>query len=101
MKLYKIGYSKINNKGLFANKDIKKGTRIINYVGKIITKKVEITPIKINEFEGDLLLSTKLNHLDFGKIESLDMEKINLEAVAIQATAQAKIAITIKKRVVK
>ena len=37
--LYKIGYSKINNKGLFANKDIKKGTRIINYVGKIITKK--------------------------------------------------------------
>ena len=39
MKLYKIGYSKINNKGLFANKDIKKGTRIINYVGKIITKK--------------------------------------------------------------
>ena len=39
MKFYKIGYSKINNKGLFANKDIKKGTKIINYVGKIITKK--------------------------------------------------------------
>ena len=39
MKLYKIGYSKINNKGLFANKDIKKGTKIINYIGKIITKK--------------------------------------------------------------
>ena len=39
MKLYKIGLSKINNNGLFAQKDIKKGTRIINYVGKIITKK--------------------------------------------------------------
>ena len=39
MKLYKIGSSKINNKGLFANKDIKKGTKIINYIGKIITKK--------------------------------------------------------------
>ena len=39
MKLYKIGNSKINNKGLFANKDIKKGTKIINYIGKIITKK--------------------------------------------------------------
>ena len=39
MKLYKIGYSKINNKGLFANKDIKKGTKIIDYIGKIITKK--------------------------------------------------------------
>ena len=39
MKLYKVGFSKINNKGLFANKNIKKGTKIINYVGKIITKK--------------------------------------------------------------
>ena len=62
---------------------------------------MEITPIKINEFEGDLLLSTKLNHLDFGKIESLDIEKINLHAVAIQATAQAKIAMNIKTRVKK
>ena len=39
MKLYKIGYSKINNKGLFAKTDIKKGTKIIDYVGKIILKK--------------------------------------------------------------
>ena len=39
MKLYKIGSSKINNKGLFAKSNIKKGTKIINYIGKIITKK--------------------------------------------------------------
>ena len=39
MKLYKIGKSVIDNKGLYASKDIKKGTKIINYVGKIITKK--------------------------------------------------------------
>ena len=39
MKLYKEGFSKINRKGLFANKDIKNGTKIINYIGKIITKK--------------------------------------------------------------
>ena len=39
MKLYKEGFSKINKKGLFANKDIKRGTKIINYIGKIITKK--------------------------------------------------------------
>ena len=39
MKLYKIGPSKINNKGLFAKYNIKKGTKIINYIGKIITKK--------------------------------------------------------------
>ena len=45
MKLYKVGSSKIDNKGLFANKNIKKGTRIIYYVGRIITKKeTEINP---------------------------------------------------------
>ena len=38
MKLYKVGFSKINNKGLFAKKDIGKGTKIIDYLGKIITK---------------------------------------------------------------
>ena len=44
MKLYKIRKSKIDNKGrgLYATKNIKEGTKIINYLGKIITnKKVE------------------------------------------------------------
>ena len=41
MKLYKIKKSKIDNKGrgLYATKDIKEGTKIINYTGKIITNK--------------------------------------------------------------
>ena len=41
MKLYKITKSNIDKKGrgLYATKDIKEGTRIIDYVGKIITKK--------------------------------------------------------------
>ena len=41
MKLYKIRKSNIDKKGrgLYATKDIKEGTRIIDYVGKIITKK--------------------------------------------------------------
>ena len=41
MKLYKIKRSKIDNKGrgLYAAKNIKKGTRIINYIGKIISNK--------------------------------------------------------------
>ena len=41
MKLYKIKKSKIDNKGrgLYATKDIKEGTKIINYKGKIITNK--------------------------------------------------------------
>ena len=39
MKLYKIKKSNIDNKGLCAAKDIKKGTKIIEYKGKIITRK--------------------------------------------------------------
>tara|TARA_B100001996_G_scaffold253188_1_gene196548 strand:- start:405 stop:884 length:480 start_codon:yes stop_codon:yes gene_type:complete len=41
MKNYKIKKSNIdpNGKGLYALKNIKKGTKIINYIGKIITNK--------------------------------------------------------------
>ena len=41
MKLYKIKKSGIDNKGrgLYATRDIKEGTKIIDYIGKIITKK--------------------------------------------------------------
>ena len=40
MKLYKIKKSNIDKKGrgLYATHEIKEGTRIIDYVGKIITK---------------------------------------------------------------
>ena len=41
MKLYRIKRSKIDHRGrgLYATKDIKSGTKIINYVGKIITNR--------------------------------------------------------------
>ena len=39
MALYKIKKSNIDNKGLVAAKDIKKGTKIIEYKGKIISVK--------------------------------------------------------------
>ena len=41
MKLYKIKKSGIDNKGrgLYATRNIKEGTKIIDYVGKLITKK--------------------------------------------------------------
>ena len=41
MKLYRIKKSAIDKKGrgLYATRDIKKGTKIIDYVGKLITKK--------------------------------------------------------------
>ena len=42
MKLYRIKKSKIDSKGrgLYATKNIKAGTKIINYIGKIITNKI-------------------------------------------------------------
>ena len=39
MKLYKIKKSKIDKNGLYANQNIKKGTKIIEYKGKIISVK--------------------------------------------------------------
>ena len=39
MRLYKTKKSKIDNFGLYATKDIKKGTKIIEYRGKVITRK--------------------------------------------------------------
>ena len=39
MKIFKIKKSKIDKKGLYAKRDIAKGTRIIEYKGKIISVK--------------------------------------------------------------
>ena len=50
MKLYKIKKSNIDNRGLYANQNIKDGTKIIQYKGKIISKKkVEEDPKFDNE----------------------------------------------------
>ena len=50
VKLYKIKKSKIDNKGLYASRDIKNRTKIIEYKGKILTKKqVEENPKFDNE----------------------------------------------------
>jgi len=45
VKLYKVKKSNIDNRGLYANQDIKDRTKIIEYKGEIITKnQVEINP---------------------------------------------------------
>tara|TARA_Y100000816_G_scaffold274556_1_gene241939 strand:+ start:859 stop:1308 length:450 start_codon:yes stop_codon:yes gene_type:complete len=45
VRLYKIRKSKIDKNGLYAKCNIKKGTRIIEYKGKLVTvKKSEIDP---------------------------------------------------------
>ncbi|MDC0167771.1 SET domain-containing protein-lysine N-methyltransferase [bacterium] len=80
MKLYKIKKSNIDRKGLglYAARDIKEDTRIINYVGKIITKKQTEESEKFNnakpiylfnlnkryDLDGDVLRNTArlINH---------------------------------------
>ena len=50
MKLFKIKKSKIDKNGLYANQDIKQGTRIIEYKGKIISnRQSEVDPKFDNE----------------------------------------------------
>jgi|TARA_B100001540_G_scaffold273965_1_gene259149 SET domain-containing protein len=39
MGLFKVKKSNIDKRGLYASKDIKPGTKIIDYIGKLITKK--------------------------------------------------------------
>ncbi len=39
MKPYKVRRSKIDNLGLYATKNVKKGAKIIEYKGKVITRK--------------------------------------------------------------
>ncbi|MEC7169085.1 MAG: SET domain-containing protein-lysine N-methyltransferase, partial [Pseudomonadota bacterium] len=45
MRIYKIKKSRIDKNGLYASHDIKKGTRILEYKGKIITsRQSEVNP---------------------------------------------------------
>ena len=50
MRLYIIKKSKIDKRGrgLYATRDIKEGTKIINYIGKIITNKEVEESIKFD-----------------------------------------------------
>ena len=52
MKIFKIKKSKIDNNGLYANCNIKKGTRIIEYKGKIITRKQSEKDPKFDKVAG-------------------------------------------------
>ena len=65
MKLYRIKKSNIDNKGrgLYANKNIKEGTKIINYIGKIISKKETEKNTKFNN-EKDIYLFNLNNRYD-------------------------------------
>ena len=57
MKLFKIKKSKIDKNGLYANRDIKKGTKIIEYKGKIISVKQSETDPKFDNGRAIYLFS--------------------------------------------
>ena len=56
MKLYKIKKSNIDKKGLCAATNIKKGTKIIEYKGKIITRKQ-------SELDQNLIIQKQFTYL--------------------------------------
>ena len=65
MKIYKIKKSRIDKNGLYANQNIKKGTKIIEYKGKIISvKHSETNPKFDNEKAIYLFNITKKYDLD-------------------------------------
>ena len=63
IKLYEIKASKIDKKGLYAKKNITPGTRIIQYIGKLITKKQTENNNKFDN-EKDIYLFNVNNRYD-------------------------------------
>jgi len=55
VKLYKVKKSSIDKRGLYASKNIKSGSKIIEYIGKLISKKETETNPKFNN-EKDIYL---------------------------------------------
>ena len=59
MKLYKIKKSNIDNRGLYAAKNIKAGKIVIHYKGKLITKKETENTVTQPSFVAKFLQSVK------------------------------------------
>jgi len=55
VKLYKVKKSNIDKKGIYASKNMKSGTKIIEYIGKLISKKETETNPKFDN-EKDIYL---------------------------------------------
>ena len=63
MRLYKVKKSNIDKKGLCASKNMKSGTKIIEYIGKLISKKETETNPKFDN-EKDIYLFNLNNKYD-------------------------------------
>jgi len=63
VKLFKVKKSSIDKKGLYASKNIKSGTKVIEYIGKLISKKETETNPKFDN-EKDIYLFNINNKYD-------------------------------------
>ena len=77
MKLYKIKKSNIDNKGLYAEKNIKSGKLVINYKGKLITKKETDTNPKFDNDKAIYLFNLNSRYDLDGDFEYNDARLIN------------------------
>jgi hypothetical protein len=77
MKLYKIKKSNIDNKGLYATKNIKSGKVVINYKGKLITKKETDTNPKFDNDKAIYLFNLNSRYDLDGDFKYNDARLIN------------------------
>ena len=77
MKLYKIKKSNIDNKGLYASKNIKSGKLVINYKGKLITKKETDTNPKFDNDKAIYLFNLNSRYDLDGDFKYNDARLIN------------------------
>ena len=83
MKLYKIKKSNIDKKGLYASKNIKEGTKIIDYIGKIITKKESETNNKFDNTKDIYLFNLNKKYDLDGNFKFNTARLINLSLIHI------------------
>ena len=77
MKLYKIKKSNIDNKGLYAARNIKSGKLVINYKGKLITKKETDTNPKFDNDKAIYLFNVNSRYDLDGDFKYNDARLIN------------------------
>ena len=77
MKYYKVKKSNIDNKGLYASRNIRKDTKVIYYKGKIITKKETETNPKFDNDKAIYLFNLNSRYDLDGDFKNNDARLIN------------------------
>ena len=97
MKIYKVRRSKIDNFGLYASKDIKKGSKVIEYKGKVITRKeAEENPKYDNDKAIYLFNLNKRYDLD-GDFKFNTARLINLAVLNLKSPSRSYLLFRLKR----